>query len=227
MNSTLDQRPDLHGLPIVLLLAGRKVVVVGAGNIATRKIEGLINSGATNNTVIAPMASEEVRKWEEQGLLKLILRDFVDSDLNDAFYVCTATDVNEVNARVFQVCESKNIICKSADDPNNCSSILMATVRQGDITVAISSAGKSPALAKWLRQHVQGELGPEYNDLMKILSEEREALRSRGFSSEDINWSQMFATGVVDLVKEGKLDQARQVVRDEISKVQDSGSNNE
>ena len=60
MNTAIDQRPDLHGLPVVLLLADRKVVVVGAGNIATRKIEGLLNSGAKNITVIAPIVSEEV-----------------------------------------------------------------------------------------------------------------------------------------------------------------------
>lgn len=100
----------------------------------------------------------------------------------------------------------------------------MATVRQGDITVAISSAGKSPALAKWLRQHVQGEMGPEYQDLMKILSEERELLRSNGFSSEDIDWSEMFATGVVELIKEGKSEEVRQVVRSVISKVTEAKS---
>lgn len=219
MNSTLDTRPDLQGLPVVLLLADRKVVVIGAGNIATRKIEGLINSGATNITVVAPLVSEEVKQWERENLLVVHEREMQDLDLRDAYYVCTATEKNEVNSRVFEICEAENIFCNSADDPKNCSAILMATVRQGDITVAISSAGKSPALAKWLRQHVQGELGPEYKELMTILSEEREALRSAGFSSEDVNWSEMFATGVVDLVKEGKLEEARSVVRNVISKI--------
>lgn len=223
MNTAIDQRPDLHGLPVVLLLADRKVVVVGAGNIATRKIEGLLNSGAKNITVIAPIVSEEVFEWEKKNLLKVHVREFIESDLDNAYYVTTATEKSEVNSKVFEVCESKNI-CNSADDPNNCSTILMATVRQGDITVAISSAGKSPALAKWLRQHVQGEMGPEYQDLMKILSEERELLRSNGFSSEDIDWSEMFATGVVELIKEGKSEEVRQVVRSVISKVTEAKS---
>jgi len=221
VNSTLEARPDLQGLPVVLLLANRKVVVIGAGNIASRKIEGLINSGAKNITVVAPLVSDEVREWEKQNLLKVHEREMIDSDLDDAFYVCTATEKNEVNSHVFDVCESNNIICNSADDPKNCSAILMSTVKQGDITVAISSAGKSPALAKWLRQHVQSELGPEYQDLMKILSEEREAMRDAGFSSEDANWSAMFAAGVVDLVKDGKLEEARAVVRWIISRVTD------
>ncbi len=224
MNTAIDQRPDLHGLPVVLLLADRKVVVVGAGNIATRKIEGLLNSGAKNITVIAPIVSEEVFEWEKKNLLKVHVREFIESDLDNAYYVTTATEKSEVNSKVFEVCESKNIFCNSADDPNNCATILMATVRQGDITVAISSAGKSPALAKWLRQHVQGEMGPEYQDLMKILSEERELLRSNGFSSEDIDWSEMFATGVVELIKEGKSEEVRQVVRSVISKVTEAKS---
>lgn len=219
MNNTIEQRPDLAGLPVVLLLAKRKVVVVGAGNIATRKIEGLIDSGATNITVVAPLVSNEVREWEKQQLLKVLCREMQDSDLDDAYYVCTATEKTEVNSNVFSICESKNIFCNSADDPKNCSAILMATVRQGDITVAISSAGKSPALAKWLRQHIQNELVPEYNELMVILSEEREALRSKGFSSEDVKWDEMFASGVIDLVKQGKLEEARTIVRNIISRV--------
>ena len=226
MNSTLQLRPDLHGLPVVMLLAHRKVVVIGAGNIATRKIEGLINSGATNITVVAPLVSDEVKEWEKQNIIKLHIREFEVSDLDGAFYVCTATEKNEVNTKVFQYCESQNIVCNSADDPNNCSAILMSTVRQGDITVAISSAGKSPALAKWLRQHVQGELGPEYKELTELLNSEREEMRSAGFSSEDVNWSEIFAKGVVDLVKDGKTEEARKVIRGVISKVTESNVEN-
>lgn len=226
MNTTINKRPDLHGLPVVLLLADRKVVVVGAGNIATRKIEGIINAGATNITVIAPIVSEEVLEWEKQKLLSVKVREFELSDLDNAFYVCTATEKTQVNTQVFRRCEELNIICNSADDPANCSAILMSLVRQGDITVAISSAGKSPALAKWLRQHIQAELGPEYNELVILLNEEREALRSGGFSSEDVNWNEMFATGVVDLVKDGKIDEARNLVRNVISKHTDSNEEN-
>lgn len=218
MNTTIDTRPNLHGLPVVLLLANRKVVVVGAGNIATRKIEGLINAGAKNITVVAPQLSNEVIEWEKQNLLISFQREFVTSDLDDAFYVCTATEKSEVNNKVFKYCEDKNIICNSADDPANCSAILMSLVRQGDITVAISSAGKSPALAKWLRQHVQQELGPEYTDLVNLLNEEREVLRGAGHSSEDVNWSEMFAKGIVDLVKDGNIDMARKIICDVISK---------
>ena len=222
MNETTNVRPDLHGMPVILLFGDRKLVVVGAGNIATTKIESLIESGAKNITVISPLASPEVYEWEKQGLLKLSIREFRENDLDDAFFVTTATDESEVNHQVFKICEANNILCNSADDPANCSVIKMAKVVQGDITVAVSTAGRSPAIGKWLISLIKKELVPEFKDLMNIFSEERELMRSEGFSSEDVNWNEIFSKGVIELAKDGKFDEIREIVQSEIALVKNS-----
>ncbi len=207
------ERPDLHGFPLTLLLADRKVVVVGAGTIATRKVETLIAGGARNNTVIAPTISDDLSAMCTAGFVTLIEREFVESDIDNAYFVVTATDVAEVNEAVFQAGEARHTFVNSADDPNNCSSILMSTVRQGDITIAISTAGKSPAFAKWCRKYLEGRLGPEYITLIDLVNEARESVRSQGVSSEDVNWDPAFEFTVVDMVRDGNLEGVRAVLR--------------
>ena len=203
-----SDRPSLTGWPVNLLVAGRKVVVVGGGRIAVRKTAPLVALGA-NVTVVAPALSDDMRELN----VVLIERAFEPEDLDEAWFVVTATNVPAVNTAVFEAAEARRIFCNSADDPANCSATLLALVRQGDIVVAIGSGGKSPALATWLRQHVQSELGPEYLTLVELLSEEREAMRAEGHSSEDANWQNAFASGIVELVKTGQIDAAREVLR--------------
>ncbi len=212
MSTPIAKRPDLHGFPIVLLFGDRKVVVVGAGQIASRKIDGLIAGGAKNITVVAPYATPHVLGLHKSGLLNYINREFEESDLDGAFFVTTATDVSEVNRAVFLAGEERKIFVNSADDPVNCSSILMSTVRQGDVTIAISTAGKSPAFAKWLRKYMQGRLGPEYGLLISMVNEERERVRSIGVSSEDIVWDGAFEFEVVQMVKDDRIDEVRSLI---------------
>lgn len=204
--------PDLHGFPLVLLLGDRKVVVIGAGRIAARKIEGLIAGGAKNIIVIAPQASASVVKLAAQNMVTYIQKEFEESDLDDAFFAMATTDDHEVNRRVLLAGEQRKIFVNSADDPKNCSSILMSTVRQGDVTIAISTAGKSPAFAKWVRKYLQGRLGPEYGVLINLVNDERERVRSIGISSEDINWDPAFEFAVVDMVRDGKVAEVREYI---------------
>ena len=212
VNSPVSRRPDLHGFPLVLLFGKRKIVVVGAGNIASRKIAG----GAKNITVIAPWATDHVRELHKNGSVVFIEKEFEDSDLDGAYFVTTATDVPEVNRAVFLAGEKRTIFVNSADDPVNCSSILMSTVRQGDVTIAISTAGKSPAFAKWLRKYLQGRLGPEYGILISLVNEERERVRSNGVSSEDINWDGAFDFEVVQLVKDDKIEDVKALISSQV-----------
>ncbi len=212
MNNSVPERPDLHGFPLVLLFGNRKVVVVGAGKIASRKIDSLLAGGAKNITVIAPKATEHIKELARKKALTFIERTFEESDLDDAFFAMTATADSKVNRDVFLAGEARKIFVNSADDPLNCSSILMSTVRQGDVTIAISTAGKSPAFAKWVRKYLQGRLGPEYGVLIGLVNEERERVRSRGISSEDINWDPAFDFAIVEKVREDKLDEVRQYI---------------
>ncbi len=183
-------------------------MVVGGGRIAARKAASLIEAGAVV-TIVAPQICDEVRLLQ----VRIVEREFQPSDLDEAWYVVTATDQPAVNNAVFEACQTRRTFCNSADDPANCSVTLMSVVRQGDLVVAIGSGGRSPALATWLRQHVQSEMGPEYSTLLEILSTEREKIRSAGTSSEDANWQKAFESGIVDLVRAGQLAEAEELLR--------------
>ena len=204
-------RPGLVGWPVNLLVAGRKVLVVGAGRIAARKIEGLLDLGA-DVVVVAPETGSEVADMVAASRVELVARGFEPADLDEAWLVVTATDDPAVNAAVFAEAEARRMFCNSADDPVNCSFTLMSVVRQADLVVALGTGGRSPALATWLKLHVQEEMGPEYALLLDLLSETREAMRATGRSSEDADWQRAFESGIVELVRDGRLDEARELL---------------
>jgi len=205
-------RPGLAGWPVNLLVRGRRVVVVGGGRIAARKIEPLLDLGA-DVVVIAPAVGDEVAKWRDTGMLVVHERPFAGDDLDGAWLAVTATDDPTVNAAVFAAGEARRVWVNSADDPANCSFTLMSIVRQADVVVAIGTGGRSPALAAWLKQVVQEEIGPEYETLLELLSEARESMRRDGRSSEDADWQQAFRSGIVDLVRAGRIAEAKELLR--------------
>lgn len=205
-------RQSLVGYPANFLVAGRRCVVVGAGRIAARKLEALLEAGA-DVVVIAPEAVDTIRTWAETGRLTWHERGFEDADLDEAWLAITATADAAVNQAVFDAGEARRVWINSADDPINCSFTLMSVVRQGDIVVTIGTNGRSPALATFLKAHVGTEMGPEYERLLELLSEAREAIRSSGRSSEDADWRQAFDSGILDLVREGREEEAKELLR--------------
>lgn len=205
-------RPGLSGWPVNLLVSGRRVVVVGAGRIAARKIEPLLDLGAVV-VVVAPAIGAEVAEWRDEGRLETHERPFAPTDLDDAWLAVTATDDPDTNAAVFAAGEARRTFVNSADDPANCSFTLMSVVRRADLVVAVGTGGRSPALATWLRRHITDEMGPEYEVLLDLLSEAREELRGSGRSSEDADWQRAFESGMLDLVRAGRLDDAKELLR--------------
>jgi siroheme synthase-like protein len=204
-------RPGLAGYPVNLLVRGRRVVVVGAGRIAGRKIEPLLDLEA-DVVVIAPDATDEVRAWADQGRCALRARPFEPADLDGAWLALTATADAAVNAAVHAAAEDRRIWVNSADDPAHCSFTLMSVVRRSDLVVAIGTGGRSPALAAHLRRMLDKEFGPEYETLLDLLSEAREAMRAGGRSSEDADWQAAFDAGIVDLVRAGRVDAAKELL---------------
>ncbi len=205
-------RPSLVGYPANFLVAGRRCLVVGAGRIAQRKIEGLLTADA-KVVVVAPEAVDQIREWASEGKLIWHERGFEPTDFDEAWLAITATADATVNQAVFDEGEARRVWTNSADDPLNCSFTLMSIVRRGDIVVTVSTNGRSPALATFLRDHVATEMGEEYATLLEILSEAREAIRSSGRSSEDADWRQAFDSGILDLVRGGREAEARELLR--------------
>src|SRR4051794_18061395 len=112
-------RASLVGYPVNMLVRGRRVVVVGAGRIAARKIEPLVEGGALVE-VVAPRVGDEVRAWADEGRLVLHERGFEPADVTDAWLALTATDDPAVNAAVHAAAEAARVWVNSADDPDNC-----------------------------------------------------------------------------------------------------------
>jgi len=203
--------PELSGLPVNLLVRGRRVVVVGAGRIAARKIEPLLDLGAEIH-VIAPVVGAEVRAWADQGRCSLAERAFAAGDLDGAWLAFTATDDPVVNAAVHAAGEAARVWVNSADDPANCSFTMMSVIRRSDLVVAVGTGGRSPALSAHLRRLLNEELGPEYEVLLDLLSEAREAWRASGRSSESADWQRAFDSGIVDLVRAGRVAEAKELL---------------
>ena len=209
---TWDGR-GLAGWPVNLLVRGRRVVVVGAGRIAARKIEPLLDLGA-DVVVVAPTVGDEVRAWADAGRLRVGTRPF---DRRRPRRRLARGHRHRRPRRSTRRCSPparrRRVWVNSADDPANCSFTLMSIVRRADLVVAIGTGGRSPALATWLKRHVTDEMGPEYETLLDLLSEARESLRGGGRSSEDADWQQAFRSGILDLVREGRVDEAKELLR--------------
>jgi siroheme synthase-like protein len=205
-------RPDLTGYPVNLIVRGRRCVVVGAGRIAARKIDALLAAGAHVH-VIAPKLGDDVGAWRDAGRVTVEEREFEASDLDGAWLATTATDEPAVNRAVFEAGEARRVWVNSADDPDNCSFTLMSVVRRGDVVMTIGTGGRSPALAAWLKARTQAALGPEYETLVTLLAEAREELRVSGRSTEDADWNRALDSGMLDLIRAGKVGEAKELLR--------------
>jgi precorrin-2 dehydrogenase len=204
-------RSGLGGYPVNLLVEGRRCVVVGAGRIAARKIEALLAAGADVH-VVAPELAEHVRAWRDAGRLTVSERPFEPADLDDAWLATTATDAPGVNRAVATAAEARRVWCNAADDPAHCTFTLMSVVRQGDLVVTIGTGGRSPALATYLKDHVTSEMGPEWAELLELLSEARERVRGGGRSSETVDWRRALDSGMLDLIRAGRKAEAKELL---------------
>ena len=161
--------------PIFLKLTGRPCLVIGAGNLAESKIESLRAAEAAV-TVIAPEASARIQSLAAEGAITWHGRSYATGDVvRDTFLVVTATRVPEVNRAVYLEATSKSILCNAVDDPPFCDFYFPSLVNRGDLQIAISTAGASPALAQRLRKELNAalplDLGPWLEELGNLRRE--------------------------------------------------------
>jgi len=169
--------------PAFLKLHSRRVLVVGGGAIAAQKIPGLLEAGAQVRVVspkLAPQLAERVRNRQIDWSPKL----FEPSDLDGAFLVIAATSLRDLNAKVYQEADRRNILCNAVDDIDHCHFYYGSIVQRGDLQIAISTNGKSPALAQRLRKELEEQFGPEYECWLDWLGAAREALRAQSNGPE-------------------------------------------
>jgi precorrin-2 dehydrogenase / sirohydrochlorin ferrochelatase len=158
--------------PIFLKMAARPCVVVGAGNLAESKIESL-QAAHAKVTVIAPKANRRIVDLAEAGDVEWLQREYAAGDLTGNFLVVAATDVPAVNRAVFAEATEKNILCNAVDDPPFCDFYFPSVVRRGNLQIAISTAGASPALAQQLRKEINAQLPLDTGDWLTDLGDLR------------------------------------------------------
>src|SRR6478736_6976055 len=161
--------------PMFMKLEGRSCLVVGAGAIGEPKISSLLASGASVR-VVAFQAPAAVAQWWETGAITWEARAFNASDLDGVFLVIAATNSRDVNATIFREAGQRNILCNVVDDPEYCDFYYPAVVRRGDLQIAISTNGQSPALAQRIRRELEIQFGPEYGPRLQELGRLRKQL---------------------------------------------------
>jgi precorrin-2 dehydrogenase / sirohydrochlorin ferrochelatase len=173
-------------LPMFLRVERRPCLVVGGGTVAMAKIESLRGAGAAI-TVVAPEAHPDVDALAERGAVTLHRREFVPGDLDSVFLVIAATNATKVNRRVFEEARRRNVLCNAVDDPPNCDFYFGSVVARGDLQIAISTAGESPALALQLRQDIDQQLPGDLGPWLRELGELRREVRAGTPAGEDRN----------------------------------------
>jgi siroheme synthase-like protein len=127
--------------------------------------------------------------------------------------VIAATDDGAVNRQVFLDADAAGVWVNSADDPDHCSATLPARVRRGPVLVTVATGGHSPALSTWLRRRFEAEFGPEYDELVELLSAERESIKAQGRSTEGLAWQEALDGGLLDLLRAGRNQEAVELLR--------------
>jgi siroheme synthase-like protein len=182
--------------------------VVGGGPVAARKARGLLACGAIV-TVIAPELCDAVAQLVP---LTIERRRYVTGEAGAYRLVVTATGIDDVDAAVYADAEAAGVWANSADDVTHCSMILPSVHRDGAVTLAVSTGGRSPALASWLRRRLARHAGAGLGDLADLLEQSRARLRDAGRSTEQVDWAGLLDGPLPELVREGQLEQARAVI---------------
>lgn len=161
--------------PVFLNLKGKPVLVIGGGKVAQRKIRSLLSASA-KVTVVAPLSEPKIQELARKGKISWLKRNFQPNDILKKQLVLCTTDSEELNAKVSELCNKRGIWINVADAPSLCSFIVPAIFSKGEVTIAISTGGASPALAKFLRKKAEQILTPQIVALSKILKKKRPQL---------------------------------------------------
>ncbi|MFW6284417.1 MAG: precorrin-2 dehydrogenase/sirohydrochlorin ferrochelatase family protein [Desulfosalsimonas sp.] len=187
--------------PVCIDIENRQCLVVGGGGVARRKAEGLLDCGGLV-TVVSPKFHPDFARIDETLPLRLIRRPYRSTDIEDKFLVIGATDNEALNRQVSADAQSRNILCNIADVPDACSFILPAVVRRGDLSIAVSTSGKSPAFAKHLRKQLEKQFGEEYITFLGLMGAIREKLLAAEHAPEAHKplFENLIDNGLLDMI---------------------------
>jgi len=170
--------------PMFLKLADRPCLVVGAGAVAESKIASLLEARA-DVRVVAPQATSKIRSWAAARRVLWRRRGFQSGDLRNIFLVVAATSSTALHKRIFREATKRGVLCNVVDVPDLCDFYYPAVVQRGALQIAVSTSGKSPALAQRLRKELEKQFGPEYEGWLEQLGEFRDRLQSQKLDPDE------------------------------------------
>jgi precorrin-2 dehydrogenase / sirohydrochlorin ferrochelatase len=199
--------------PIYLDIENRNVVIIGGGTVCARKAETMMKYGA-RVTVVSPEFTDEIESWAAEGCLQLRRKKYDDDDLHGANLVIASTDDEFVNTRIATDCRQRQIPVNVVDVTPLCEFIVPAIIESGSIQIAVSTGGRSPALARTLKEDLQRLIGPEYAEVNDALGSLRDAAKAK--LPTDVDRKRFFdgliAAGILDLLREGRRREAYETI---------------
>lgn len=194
--------------PIFLNMVGRNCIVIGGGAVAERKVEALLKVGAAV-TVISPSLTGRLKSWAGDGRIGYVARKYRHGDLSSCQLVFVATEDSQVNEAVLRERRQRGVWLNAADDPDHCDFILPSVLRRGELVVAVSTGGLSPALSRAIREELEAYLPEDYALLAQIAAEVRRELRERSKAASAEEWRRALNGDLRRLVREGHKEEAK------------------
>ena len=206
--------------PINLRIAGKKCIVIGGGTVACRKVKSLIAAGA-EVTVFSPTLTPELAEMVKKKQFNYIARPYQKGDLKGFFLVICATDNTTVNQAVSAEAERLGILANVVDVPELGNFSVPAQVKRGDLLLTVSTGGKSPAMAKKLRQELAKQYGEEYGEYLDMLDKIRRELKQRLATSKqrELFWRETIDENVLALLRQGRIEEAEAVICHAVSSI--------
>jgi precorrin-2 dehydrogenase/sirohydrochlorin ferrochelatase len=189
--------------PVCLDLRNRNCLVVGGGSVGTRKVATLLDCGA-KVTVVSPEATPRLTFLADNHSILWIRRSFKSSDLDRIFLVIGATNDESLNLQISHEAEKNNILCNIADHPAACNFILPSVISRGDLCIAVSTSGKSPAYAKKLRHDLEDKFGSEHADFLHLMGALRKLLLEQEHTPEEHKpiFEKLIHSNIIALIKD-------------------------
>ena len=194
--------------PVFLDIIGKPVVIIGGGQVALRKVEGLLDVGA-QVTVVSPELHPELRRLADEGRLHYEQREYRPGDLEGSALAFVASDERLVNAAVAREGRERGVWVNAVDDPPSCDFVMPSIVNRGDFIVAISTSGGSPAMARKLREEMEAFLTEDYALLLELAAEVRLELREKGVQVDPEVWNAALDGELRRLLADGRRVKAK------------------
>jgi precorrin-2 dehydrogenase/sirohydrochlorin ferrochelatase len=189
--------------PIVLKIDRQPIVIVGGGEVAEGKVEALLECGAVV-TVVSPKLTEKLRSLVEAGDILWQRRPYERGDVKNAFFVIAATGDPQVQQQIFLDARGAGVLINCVDEPERCDFIMPSVVRRDDLIVAVSTSGRSPAFAAWLRRKLESWLTADFGRVVRVLGAVRDDVRQRFDTVRERKnaYDQIIDSGIVNWIAE-------------------------